>query len=183
MVNVYIKKVSDFNDIEIDLSHINIKRKAYLEKLSLNVQKKSYYSWILLKNMVKEEYGVDIDKLDLKYNEYGKPYFDEFCFNISHSKDYIAVAISNENVGVDIQYINDNNLNKLSKKINANSNDKYEVFKRFSALEAYLKYVGTGLLPSKLKEEVEITYQQIIKNENDEYILSIYSKNCKIKVH
>ena len=34
-----------------------------------------------------EVYNLDVDLLNLKYNEKGKPLFDEFYFNISHSKE------------------------------------------------------------------------------------------------
>ena len=91
MIKSYVKKISDFNNQEVDLSSINITRKVYLENLSLNKQKISYYAWLFLKEKVLEEFNLDIDTLKLTYNQHGKPMFKEFFFNISHSNNYIII--------------------------------------------------------------------------------------------
>ena len=93
MANVYVKKISDFANLNVDLSNINKTRKEYLEKLASKSQKTSYYAWVLLKEKVIEEFNLDIDELQLIYNEHGKPLFKEFYFNISHSKNLIAVGM------------------------------------------------------------------------------------------
>lgn len=180
MTKVIVKNISQFNDLSIDLTNINEKRKAYLGKLSNNPLKLSYFSWILLKEMVLKEYNLDIDKLELKYNDYGKPLFDEFFFNISHSNNMIAVAISNEPVGVDIQHINSSNITKLSKKMNVNSFEPMEVFTMFSAIEANKKKIGTGIYPSDLSLRVNVSKQVIIEDNNEKYILSIDSEDADI---
>ena len=43
----------------------------------------------------------------LRYNEYGKPYLEggELFFNLSHSGEYTACAISDKEIGIDIQKI------------------------------------------------------------------------------
>ena len=41
---------------------------------------------------------------DIKYNEHGKPYFEHgACFNISHSKNYAVLAVSGDNIGIDVE--------------------------------------------------------------------------------
>ena len=47
--------------------------------------------------------GRDIKDVNAKKTEYGKWVCDGLYFSISHSKDLVCVAISSENVGVDIQ--------------------------------------------------------------------------------
>ena len=172
MSRIYIRNINSFNQ-PIILNDINVKRKEYLEKLKEDSLKKSYYAWLLLKEMVLEEYNLDIDQLTLYYNEFNKPYFKEFCFNISHSKDLIVVGISNSDIGVDIQYIDKTkDIDKLAKKINSN-NDYYDFYKTFSVKEAKSKKIGTGLVLSKLLEEESVNHQEIISLDNDEYVLSI----------
>ena len=174
MSKVYIEKLSFFNQ-DIDLNNINPVRKEYLLKLNNDSLKRSYYAWILLKEMVLKEYNLDIDKLNLYYNEYKKPYFKEFNFNISHSNNLIAVAISDTKIGVDIQYIDKSkDITSLAKKINC-STDYYDFYKIFSAKEAISKNKGTGLVLSKLSIKEDINHQEIIVVDNLEYVLSISS--------
>lgn len=174
MVKAYLKKI-DLSKVKINLNDINNKRKEYLKKLKNDSLKQSYCAWIYLKEIVLKEYLLDIDKLELYYNEHNKPYFKEFNFNISHSKDLILVAISNDDVGVDIQYIDKNkDTLKLQQKLNIND-DIYEFYKVFSAKEAISKQKGTGLLLSNFSKIEEVAYQQIISVNNDEYVLSISS--------
>ena len=60
--------------------------------------------------------------MHLKYLENGVPYCDEFQFvSISHSINIAIVAISNQPIGIDIQYKN-NRVNQLQQKF-VNNND------------------------------------------------------------
>ena len=184
MANVYIKKISDFADVNIDLSTINKTRKEYLEKLSSNSQKISYYAWMFLKDRVLEEFGLDVDELDLTYNEYGKPMFKEFCFNISHSKNLIAVGVSNNQIGVDIQVIEGKDVSKLSKKLEIKDDDRPAFYKVFSSLEAKGKKEGTGIFPSSLKsKDYNISKQLIISDEINDYVLSIDCVDIDININ
>ncbi|MCR5740934.1 MAG: GNAT family N-acetyltransferase [Gammaproteobacteria bacterium] len=46
------------------------------------------------------------DKARIKYNEYGKPYIDgELHFNVSHSDGIVVIALSDKEIGVDIERI------------------------------------------------------------------------------
>lgn len=173
MSSIYIKKVDNTLN-SIDLSNINVERKKYLEKFKNHRRTVSYQAWKLLHDVVLEKYHLDIEKLKLLYNEYNKPYFKEFCFNISHSDNLIVVGISKDNIGVDIEKIrNDLSFDKIAQKINAINNDSITIIKRFSLLEAYYKKIGTGLNYNNLKENIQITYQSIIDFENDKFVLSV----------
>lgn len=173
MSKIFIRKITDYNQT-INLENINPVRAKYLNKLNDKSKYISYLSWLLLKEVVKEEYNLDIDKLTLKSNSYNKPYFDEFYFNISHSFDLIVVAISNKEIGVDIEKIRtDLNLKQLAKKIHTESECAFDVFKRFGQLEAYYKKIGTGLKPSYLNNKINVTSQVLVKDDENNYVLSI----------
>ena len=60
-----------------------------------------------LYHVLEKEYGISSDELQIKEGEKGKPETDKVFFNISHSGDYIALAVSDGRVGVDIEYKND----------------------------------------------------------------------------
>lgn len=87
-----------------------------------------------------------------KLNEYGKPYIAGWnkYFSISHSTEFSVVGVASEAIGVDIE---DNSRDidlekfKRTKFLNFDDgayNDKEEFLMRFTALEAYLKYLGKG---------------------------------------
>lgn len=97
--------------------------------------------------------------LQFTYNPYGKPLLPDqpdISFNISHSGNWIACAVSDSEVGIDIEEINlDIDLNIAShyfhkKEIElintASASESYQYFFRFwTAKESYLKCIGKGL--------------------------------------
>ena len=58
----------------------------------------------ILADILKKDYGMKQCPEILK-DEYGKPYFEgqPLCFNVSHSGEYLAIAVSEQSVGIDIQ--------------------------------------------------------------------------------
>lgn len=87
-----------------------------------------------------------------KLNNYGKPYIEGWDkdFSISHTRDISVVAVASEAIGVDIE---DNGRDidlekfKRTKFLNFDEgayNNKEKFLMRFTALEAYLKYIGKG---------------------------------------
>ena len=87
-----------------------------------------------------------------KLNSYGKPYIEGWDkdFSISHARDISVVALSSEAIGIDIEDIGrDIDLEKFKRTgfLNFDEdayNNKEEFLMRFTALEAYLKYIGKG---------------------------------------
>ena len=184
MANVYVKKISDFANLNVDLSNINKTRKEYLEKLASKSQKTSYYAWVLLKEKVIEEFNLDIDELQLIYNEHGKPLFKEFYFNISHSKNLIAVGLSSNPIGVDIQVIEGKDVSKISKKLEIEEDDIPAFYKVFSSIEAKGKKEGVGIFPSSLKSKnYTISKQLMISDETNSYVLSVDCEDEKININ
>ena len=109
----------------------------------------------------------------------GKPYFknSNIYFNYSHSKNYIACAVSNYEVGIDIEESNRVINDKIAKKFLDEENNYKKRIEKWVKKEAYSKLKGKGLL---------IPFQTInlnkIKNKNlfisnDNYMCSIYSDN------
>lgn len=87
-----------------------------------------------------------------KLNNYGKPYIEGWNkdFSISHSTEFSVVGVASEAIGADIE---DNGRDidlekfKRTKFLNFDEgayNNKEEFLMRFTALEAYLKYIGKG---------------------------------------
>ncbi len=85
-------------------------------------------------------------------NKYGKPYIAGWDkdFSISHTRDISVVAVASEAIGIDIEDIGrDIDLEKFKRTKFLNFDEgayesKEEFLMRFTALEAYLKYLGKG---------------------------------------
>ena len=85
-------------------------------------------------------------------NENKKPLSNDIYFNISHSHDYVILAISNKyNIGIDIELKNDKREDRLKNFICnkeeldfIKENDDF--YKIWTSKESLLKCVGTGLV-------------------------------------
>ena len=107
-------------------------------------------SSMFLKEILEKEYN--ISNYEIIKNKNGKPYLrdNSIYFNISHKKDLIIVAISNNEVGIDIEYIDVNMelkqtlLNKFFSvnEINYINNDIEKFFEVFTKKESYIKMLG-----------------------------------------
>lgn len=68
----------------------------------------SLFGKLLLKQGL-EDFGIALDLNEIKYNAYGKPYFenDLIGFNITHSGNFVACILSDETttIGVDVEVI------------------------------------------------------------------------------
>lgn len=98
--------------------------------------------------------SINITNYKIIYNEFGKPYLanNPIYFSISHDKNVCAIAISNKNIGIDIEaltyqstviskYFNESEQTKLM-----NSNKKeYDFTKIWVMKESYIKMLGIGL--------------------------------------
>ncbi len=72
-----------------------------IENISNEVRKKErIISRFLLETLVDR-------KVEVKYADSGKPFCDGVHFSISHTKNFVAVIVSNKPVGVDIEYKSD----------------------------------------------------------------------------
>ncbi len=149
-------------------------------KLALN-QKQSIVSSILKNKYVPSQ---------IYYNEYGKPLNDDLFFNVSHSNEYVVMAISKKySVGIDIEHIkkdvSDDLINYVCCEEEVEAIKTSERNKLFYVLwtrkEAILKCKGIGIvhnLKDLLKDnEIYSLYSYLI----DDYVcsLAVDVKNTK----
>lgn len=62
-------------------------------------------TWTLLETAMRHAFGISPSEVDFEKKENGKWECDRFCFSLSHSGKYAAVAVSDVPVGVDIEEI------------------------------------------------------------------------------
>lgn len=130
----------------------------------------------LLKEVFKEFNITD----EIIYNEYKKPYLknNSYFFNLSHSNNVTVCALSDKEIGIDIEAITMKE--KIIKKI-CNENELKQIknaddfTKIWTKKEAYVKYVGIGL--SYGLENVDTTKLKFTTKKYKDYYISIYEEN------
>jgi hypothetical protein len=157
MSKIFIYKVN--YDINVDTSLVNV---------SFNNKKGnsliiSFNAYLKLKELLLDQYNIDMNKLTIIKNEYGKPYFKDLdiFFNISHSEDYFIIGLANKEIGVDIQKITNKSMPFLAKKMNVDENDNLAIIKKFSMLEAYYKKIPKHILDFCLAK-IPLKQQELI---------------------
>ena len=123
------------------------------------------WGWTLLRYAFVEELGVDINALLLKYGEFGKPCFEgcDAFFSLSHSAGTVAVCVSKDPVGLDIERIqkkNDRIKERLftpaeAEYIDSSSDPDLAFFEIYTAKESYMKYTGMGFALPMSRFEIE----------------------------
>lgn len=162
---------------EIDLEKVLLSLpKIRIEKIknlhNLNDKKLSAGAYLLLEKTLKK-LGVKSSRYEFKYDKNGKPFL-EGCplhFSLSHSGDFVAVAISDNSVGVDIQEMKDIDLdarklvfNEEDEKFFLESEDKLDAFYSLWAIkEAVYKFDGTPFKETTIKDAASITVESNYK--------------------
>ena len=137
-------------------------------------KKLSCGAYLLLKKLLSEE---NITNPVFKTEKYGKPYiqnYENFHFNLSHSRKIVLCAISDMEVGIDVEYIDpeiDLNIakhyffNEEYNSIIKSDNPADEFFKYWVLKESYMKYTGFGM--NLNLDSFEIIIEDTIKLKND----------------
>ena len=140
--------LANIDDFQKHLSQANLEN---LQKIDGDREKIRFIKTRGLINMIFSQDNGGAEPI-WQLNEYGKPYINDWDkdFSISHSTEFSIVAVANEAIGIDIEDIGrDIDLEKFkrTKFLNFDEsayNNKEEFLMRFTALEAYLKYLGKG---------------------------------------
>lgn len=130
---------------------------------------------VFIKFILKKYYN--ISDYNIFYNKYGKPYIDcDLYINWSDSKDYMALAISYDEIGIDIEKIRPFPTILIKELINDKEkylNDNYlEVWVQ---KEAYLKYLGTGIIKKMSNVVIDNSKSNTIFYKNNNFILCCFS--------
>lgn len=160
-----LKDLSDVNLAEpvifklpMDLVNIDYFQKhlsqANLENLQKIKDEREKIRFIKTRGLINILFSLENSEAEpiWQQNKYGKPYIAGWNkdFSISHSTDISVVGLASEAIGVDIEdNSRDIDLEKFKRTKFLNFDDgayesKEEFLMRFTALEAYLKYIGKG---------------------------------------
>lgn len=120
-------------------------------------RRRSVAAWLLLRQMLAER-GLDADALPVSENEFGKPAFDSVLgpfFSLSHAGDRVMAAVSDAEVGCDVERILpiDDGMLKISlvdaertrlATLSGEARDRAFI-RLWVRKESYVKAVGRGL--------------------------------------
>lgn len=166
----------NIDDFQNYLSFLNL---AKLDEIKNEREKIRYIKTRGLVNILFSLENSEADPI-WQLNEYGKPYINGWDkdFSISHSTEFSIVAVANEAIGVDIEDNGrDIDLEKFKRTKFLNFDEgayesKEKFLMRFTALEAYLKYIGKGfhkdartISVKKVNDAIVIDDGELIKAE------------------
>ena len=152
-------------------------------------KKLSAGAFLLLRKLLKEQ---NIANFEMKNGKYDKPYLTNcknIYFNLSHSGKMVLCAISDREIGADIEY-NDPEIdlniaenfffNREYESIMNSENPSDEFFKYWVLKESYMKYTGLGM---NLKlDAFEIFIEDEIRLNDDDYNYDNHDKNLKFNL-
>ena len=152
-----------------------------LQYKKLDDRKRSVLAFVLLQRALREEYGIT-EVPEFVYNEFWKPSFSNLPihFSLSHCKDTVACAVSDNIIGIDVENIVPYNPDVARrvctadefKMLEQSSNKDVEFIKLWTVKEAISKYEGMGLsLPfAEIDAMNYLLYSKV--SVNSRYVLS-----------
>ena len=164
-------------------------RKARIKRIGTDQRASIIGSELLVRVLTCKFLNIRNSEIIFSKNSYGKPYivgYPNFHFNISHSYTSIAVAVSSDPTGIDMEKIGHPNF-KISQRFFLPQEQDYILSdcetanKRFYEIwtrkEAYIKYLGKGLsVPLSAFNVLEPHLARHFKTyEIDQYIISIFA--------
>ena len=182
-------------DLDLERSY-NLVSKERQEKIDFyrfeKDKKLSCGAYLLLKKLLAEK---NIENPTFETGKYGKAYIsshDDIFFNLSHSGKIVLCAISDMEVGADVEY-NDPDIdlgiarhyfyNSEYESIMNSENKSDEFFKYWVLKESYMKYTGLGMNLNLDSFEIIIEDEITLKNDDENLKFNLFDiENYKIGI-
>ena len=140
------------------MSLISTEKRRNLEnRKNLTNKKLSLYGELFVRHYIVSRRNIKNCDIRFEKNEYGKLYLadlQDLYFNISHSQNAVVVAFSRHENGIDIEKIRNINLKIADHCLSIEENEYIRNSRKqlssfweiWTKKEAYLKYVGVGIV-------------------------------------
>ena len=161
-------------------------RKQEIEACSNSkVKQEKFYVWKLLELAIKKSLNINIKDVEFQKLENGKWVCEHCFFSFSHSHGIVCVALSDEKIGVDLEYVDNRRhpLTLLDKTLCGDEKCQTEndFFIMWTKKEAYFKYSeGVGFNPQKI-DTTKITNLKTdyINIGADRYVWTVVGDNIE----
>ena len=194
MNNIYYIDISNISIEDINLSLVSEERLNKCNLINEELKKKqSLISYLLLRYAF-NELNIELNNYSFEYVN-NKPFIPNigYHFNITHSKNIVAVVISDKEVGIDCEYIDitrslkakDYLLSDIEKSEFDCLDDKQKYlyfYSKWVAKEAHFKMLGLGLT-KEFKNVSNLDYKitEIFDLENNRYFITSTYGDYQIK--
>ncbi len=151
------------------------------------VKKEKYCAWKLLEYALKHSFQLSLSELEFQKTERGKWITPSCHFSITHCGGVVAVAVSTEKVGVDVEKYSD----KLRSASRRFLTEKERLFlqtlkeseqldylaRKWTQKESIFKAFGEGsFAPSKIETDEYTTFTKTLENG---YVLTVASNDVE----
>ena len=182
----YIKNITSFSpEKEAEFLSLLDEEKLIQFNSTTNKNRKKalLISQGISKEIIAEEFGININELVFSVTDSGKPFcksHGNIYFSISHSGDFVAVATNENEVGIDIELMKiptEKLIERIccenEKTFIASSENKEKAFTEiWTKKEAYLKALGTGI--DRELKTVDTTKLTFFTEYHDDFIVSVF---------
>ena len=105
MIELFTARVSDFTKEQLNAEYRcqTDAVKSRIDKKNEKGKEESLSALCLLRRAIKKVFGGT--DYTVKYNENGKPFTDKCFVSLSHSGGFVACALSDKNIGLDIEVL------------------------------------------------------------------------------
>ena len=184
-----------FDSLKIGETLCSARNKEIESTANEKLKAQKFYAWKTLEFAVKHGLNLSPKKIDFRKNENGKWVCNEFYFSLSHSENFVAVAISNSPIGVDIQIKKDIDYNSLSKKILTNheldyfsqlpnDNKQDYIFKKWTEKESLFKLKGERVCHYKslVANDFNLVFKLIKNGGLNYYLTAVFEDKNKVDI-
>ena len=131
--------------------------------------------------------------LEIVYSSKGKPFFknnSDIHFSISHTSDYIAIALANKEIGIDIEHLRQHKQDVAMRFFSAKESDylfklpQHNFDTAFTKLwtlkEAYAKCISDGISGTFSSTTIDLPSLSIEGKEQDFSLTSLFDKTTNL---
>lgn len=156
LINIYLYELNNNENLYIEPFFSSYR----LNKISISNNNKIINKMIITEHLLKYALELElkkkISKIEIITTKNGKPYLvdNEIYFSISHKDNIIFIAISKNDLAIDIEKIDSKHLKVAKKLYETDANYSIaRIIKDFTIKESYIKYYGLSIL-TNMKEIV-----------------------------
>lgn len=138
---------------------LDMRREKIMKYKMPDDRKRSLRAGLMIKDVLGEH---GISQEEIKYTDNGRPFIEGLDFNVSHSGEYVMLALSSSRVGCDIERIKERNYSVARRYfsdgekqwLEESDNKELAFYSIWTAKESYIKLTGEGILLDFTKYEV-----------------------------